>query len=122
MKFLLQLLISWKHSSLGTRIFTWRNGNLVGSDETGNKFYQSKAGKRWVIYADEVEASKISPDWHGWLHYTFDENPAENPLPKKAWEKPHKENLSGTADAYHPPGSILSPQPKPQQDYEAWQP
>ncbi len=122
MKFLLQLLIWWKGQSLGTRLFTWRKGEFVGEDSEGNKFYQSKSGKRWVIFADEIEASKISPEWHGWLHHTFDECPATTPLPRKAWEKPHHENLSGTAMAYHPPGSLMSASPKPVRDYEAWQP
>lgn len=122
MKFLLQLLIWWKGQSIGTRIFTWRNGALIGKDNHGNKFYQSDAGKRWVIFADEIEASKISPDWHGWLHHTFDENPGTKPLPHKPWEHAHVENQSGTVNAYHPPGSILSSQPKPVSDYEAWQP
>ncbi len=122
MKFLLQLLIWWKGQSLGTRLFTWRKGELVGEDDQGNKFYQSKAGKRWVIFADEIEASKISPDWHGWLHHTFDENPATAPLAHKPWEKPYIENQTGTVNAYHPPGSLLKPDPKPMRDYEAWQP
>ena len=122
MKFLLQLLIWWKGQSLGTRIFTWRKGTKVGSDDQGNEYYESKSGKRWVIFADEIEASKISPDWHGWLHHTFNECPATTPLAHKSWEKPHIENQSGTVNAYHPPGSIFSPQPKPVRDYEAWQP
>lgn len=122
MKFLLQLLIWWKGQSLGTRIFTWRKGAKVGSDDQGNVYYESKAGKRWVIFAGEIEASKISADWHGWLHHTFDECPGSTELAHKTWEIPHIENQSGTVNAYHPPGSILSPQPAPVGDYEAWRP
>jgi len=33
-------------------------GKFVGSDSTGNKYYESKAGKRWVIYSGEIDASK----------------------------------------------------------------
>ena len=69
-----------------------------------------------------MEASRVSPDWHGWLHYTFDEPPSERPLPHKAWEKPHIENLTGTALAYAPPGSIRREQPAERRDYEAWSP
>ena len=30
--------------SLGTKIYTWFKGNLVGSDELGNKYYCSSKG------------------------------------------------------------------------------
>jgi NADH:ubiquinone oxidoreductase subunit len=45
-------------------------------------------------------------------------------LPRKAWEKDHKPNLTGTDDAYHPPGSVVTPAMRPRVagDYEAWQP
>jgi NADH:ubiquinone oxidoreductase subunit len=39
----------------------------------GNVFYQTRDSKRrWVIYNGEMEASRVSPDWHGWLHFTWD--------------------------------------------------
>ncbi len=122
MKLLMQMLIWWRGQSVGTRIFTWRNGELVGTDADSNKFYQSSAGKRWVIYSGEIEASKISPDWHGWLHHTFDECPGETPLKHKSWEKSHIENLSGTGNGYRPAGSLFATNPKSVSDYEAWQP
>jgi NADH:ubiquinone oxidoreductase subunit len=60
-------------------------------------FYQTRDGKRrWVIYNGEMEASRVSPDWHGWLHFTWDEPPTKAPLKHKPWEKPHQENLTGT--------------------------
>ena len=121
MKFILQLLTWWNGQSLGTRLFTWRKGKLVGEDALGNKYYTHKA-KRWVIYNGPIEGSRVSPEWHGWLHHTFDNCPAENPLPHKKWEKPHLENQTGSAAAYHPVGSILSPQPAKRSDYDAWQP
>jgi NADH:ubiquinone oxidoreductase subunit len=34
-------------------------GKFVGKDSFGNKYYESKNGKRWVIYSDEIDASKI---------------------------------------------------------------
>ncbi len=123
MKFLLQMLTWWNNQSLGTQLFTWRNGVLVGEDDQGNKFYTDKAGeKRWVIFNGEIEASRIEPDWHGWLHHTFDNTPVKDPLKHKAWEKPHHENLTGTDAAYHPPGSMFAPKPAVMQDYESWQP
>ncbi|MDD7971424.1 NADH:ubiquinone oxidoreductase subunit NDUFA12 [Roseinatronobacter alkalisoli] len=123
MKFLLRFVTWWNYSTLNTAFFTWRNGVKVGEDEQGNVFYRSHDGKkRWVMYNGESEASRIAPDWHGWLHHTWDELPDERPLVRKDWEKPHQENLTGTALAYAPKGSIRQAQPKARTDYEAWTP
>ncbi len=117
-------LLTWYHgSTLGTRLFTWRRGVRVGEDDQGNVFYETRDGKRrWVVYADAPEASRIPPQWHGWLHFTWAEPPSKAPLKHKVWEKPHRENLTGTGLAYAPAGSIRRAAPKPRSDYEAWQP
>jgi NADH:ubiquinone oxidoreductase subunit len=120
-----QIFTWWRGQTIGTRVFTSRHGRKVGQDEQGNVFYQTGDGKRrWVIYNGEVEASRISPDWHGWLHHTYDEPPGEGGLPRRAWEKDHRPNLTGTPGAYRPPGSILTPEKRPRvgSDYEAWSP
>ncbi|MCC5991886.1 MAG: NADH:ubiquinone oxidoreductase subunit NDUFA12 [Rhodobacteraceae bacterium] len=123
MKFLLRFLTWWNYSTLNTAFFTWRNGVRVGEDDQGNVFYRSRDGKkRWVIYNGESEASRIAPDWHGWLHHTWDEPPSDKPLVHKDWEKPHQENLTGTMLAYAPQGSIRRKNPEPRRDYEAWTP
>ncbi|MBN2760475.1 MAG: NADH:ubiquinone oxidoreductase subunit NDUFA12 [Rhodobacteraceae bacterium] len=123
MKFLLRFLTWWNISTLNTAFFTWRKGVKVGEDDQGNIFYQTRdKKKRWVIFNGESEASRISPDWHGWLHHTWDEPPTDKPLAHKAWEKPHQENLTGTALAYAPAGSIRRAQPTERRDYEAWSP
>ena len=123
MKFLLRLLTWWNGQTLGTQLFTARKGVKVGEDAEGNCFYETRDGKRrWVIYNGECEASRISPDWHGWLHFTWDEPPTKAALPRKSWEKPHQENLTGTALAYAPAGSIRRPDPVERRDYEAWSP
>jgi NADH:ubiquinone oxidoreductase subunit len=123
MKSLLQLITWWNAETLGMRLWTNRHGQKVGEDDAGNIFYQSKDGKRrWVIYNGEVEASRVSPDWHGWLHFTWAEAPTDKPLPHKAWEKPHEENLTGTPLAYAPAGSLRRAKPVARADYEAWQP
>ena len=120
---LLRLLTWWNDSTLGTWLYTRRHGVRVGEDDQGNVFYQSRDGKRrWVIYNGETEASRITPDWHGWLHHTWDTPPTEAPLARKPWEKPHQENLTGTPLAYAPPGSLRRPAPAERRDYEAWQP
>ena len=120
---ILRPFIWWDGQTLNTQFWTWRKGVKVGDDEAGNVFYETRDGKRrWVIYNGEAEASRVSPDWHGWLHHTFDQPPTKAALPHKAWEKPHQENLTGTSAAYAPPGSIRRPDPAPRSDYEAWQP
>lgn len=119
-----RLFTWWNGQTLGTQIFTWRQGRRVGEDEQGNIYYQNADGsRRWVIYDGEAEASRVPPDWHGWLHHTYDTPPTEAPLPRKAWEKPHLPNLSGSEAAYVPPGSLRAPAgPVERRDYEAWTP
>ena len=62
--------------TIGTWLFTKMRGELVGTDAEGNRYFQDKriiAGrrrKRWVMYNGVAEASRVPPDWHGWLHYT----------------------------------------------------
>ena len=120
---LLRAVTWWNGATLNTRLYTMRKGVKVGEDEQGNVFYRSVDGKRrWVIFNGEIEASRISPDWHGWLHHTFKDAPSDKPLAHKAWEKPHQENLTGSALAYAPAGSIRRARPEERADYEAWSP
>ncbi|MCB1332507.1 MAG: NADH:ubiquinone oxidoreductase subunit NDUFA12 [Roseivivax sp.] len=113
----------WNGATLNTQIYTRRKGQKVGEDEQGNVFYQTADGKRrWVIFNGETEASRVSADWHGWLHHTFQEPPTKAPMAHKSWEKPHLENLTGTTLAYAPAGSIRRQVPAERRDYEAWQP
>ncbi len=120
---LLRSVTWWNSQTLNTQLFTWRKGVPVGEDDQGNKFYETRDGKRrWVIFNGECEASRVSPDWHGWLHHTFDERPTKSPLAHNSWEKSHQENLTGTEQAYAPAGSIRRVNPAEHRDYEAWQP
>jgi len=123
MGFVLKLVTWWNGQTFGTQLFTWRNGKSVGTDAEGNLYYQTVDGKRrWVIFNGETEASRVSPEWHGWLHHTWDEPPTALALPRKVWEKPHLPNLTGTARAFAPQGSIRRAQPETPSDYEAWTP
>lgn len=118
-----QIFTWWNGQTVGTRLFTWRKGTKVGEDAEGNQFFSANGGaKRWVIFNGEAEASRISPDWHGWLHHTFDAPPTEAPLPRKDWEKPHVPNMTGTDGAYRPAGSISHAAPADRSDYEPWVP
>lgn len=120
---LLRSVTWWNGATLNTLIYTARKGKKVGEDAQGNVFYQSHDGKRrWVIFNGEAEASRVDADWHGWLHHTYDDLPSDKPLKHKAWEKPHQENLTGTALAYAPAGSLRRAEPTDRRDYEAWSP
>jgi NADH:ubiquinone oxidoreductase subunit len=125
MSFLLRALTWWHDSTLGTALLTRRRGVKVGTDSQGNVYYRDRAeDRRWVIYNGEVEATRIPPEWHAWLHGLTDEPPSVAPLPVQPWEKPHLPNLSGTPEAYHPLGSLEAGgvRAKATGDYEAWRP
>lgn len=125
MSILREIFTWWNGQTMGTRLFTNRHGVFVGEDAQGNRFYRTKDdSRRWVIYDGEAEASRISPDWHGWLHRTWETPPTERPLKRQPWEKGHLPNLTGTEGAYRPPGSILTPETRPRNasDYDAWSP
>jgi len=125
MSFFSRLFVWWENATPGTLLMTRLHGVPVGGDEFGNRYYQSKDGKRrWMIYAGTVEASRVPPDWHGWLHHTFALPPTEDPPKRKAWELDHQPNLTGTEGAWHPDGSLWSDGRRPPAtgDYEAWRP
>ena len=114
--------------SLTTRLFTFLRGRAVGRDTVGNRYFEEKRPRpglrqrRWVMYPGVVEASTVPPEWHAWLHYTTDA-----PLPdvvRKAWQKPHEPNLTGTPFGYRPPGSDYrgGTRAPATGDYESWTP
>ncbi len=128
-----KLFTWWNGATIGTLFTIAKHGRFVGEDEQGNKYYEAKTDKgsydvgrkrRWVTYNGYAEASKVSPDWHGWLHYTFDEPPTIEPLLRRKWEKDHLPNLTGTPYAWRPQGSLErgGERPAATGDYEAWKP
>ena len=80
--------------------------------------------RRWVIYNGTAEASRIPPEWHGWMHHTVDVPPTEDNYKSREWEKPHVPNMTGTPQAYRPSGSTLASgrRPKATGDYQPWTP
>lgn len=103
----------------------------VGQDSGGNTYYRAKARKgykherRWVIYEGVAEASKVPPEWHGWLHHQTDVVPSDGSNSfRRPWQKPHQQNMTGTTGAYRPPGHILEggKRDKATGDYESWTP
>jgi len=69
-QFLKQIFTWWHKQTFGTFIYTFFTGKLVGKDKFGNKYYSNVNGKRWVIYDNYIESSKIPPEWHAWIHFT----------------------------------------------------
>ena len=92
----------WNRYTLSTKLKTIFFGRFVGSDTFGNKYYESKSGKRWVIYSGEIDASKIPVEWYSWIHFTQNKIEKNHNLEKYKWQKPHKPNLTGTDSAYYP--------------------
>jgi NADH:ubiquinone oxidoreductase subunit len=120
---MLRAVTWWNGQTLNTQLWTWRKGVEVGRDDAGSIYYTNAAKtRRWVIFNGEAEASRTPPEWHGWLHHTWDEPPTVRPLTHQPWEQPHVMNLTGTPLAYAPPGSIRRVAPVARKDYEAWNP
>jgi NADH:ubiquinone oxidoreductase subunit len=115
--------------SFGTWLFTRLHGELVGTDSFGHRYFVDRRNKgkkrerRWVLYKGAPEASKVPPEWHAWLHSNLAQPPVESGKPK-AWQKPHLPNLTGTDQAYLPPGHTLmgGNRSKATGDYEPWTP
>ena len=122
----------WNGATLGIHFTILRRGLLVGRDDYGNTYYEAKDAsdsydgrkRRWVTFTGYAEASKVPPEWHGWLHHTFVEPPTTAPLPRRIWEKDHRPNLTGTIHAYKPKGAISrgGERQRATGDYEAWKP
>jgi NADH:ubiquinone oxidoreductase subunit len=115
-----------------TLLRTWLRGELVGKDEHGNRYYRERRRRgsswrqerRWVVFGGPAEPTDVPPGWVGWLHKRIELPPSEVALPAPRWEQERLPNLTGTDQAYLPPGAIQrGGQRAPSTgDYEAWRP
>lgn len=122
----------WNGATLGTLLTVKTRGVLVGTDGYGNRYFEAKTNRdsydgrkrRWVLYEGYADASKVPPEWFGWLRHTIEATPIDSPLPGQAWGREHMPNMSGTPLAWRPPGSIARGGERPRAigDYEAWKP
>ena len=117
--FIKSIFTWWNRQTIGTFFYTLISGKFIGEDKFGNKYYSNSKGKRWVIYENKVESTKIPPEWHLWIHFLVNKAPDEN-ISKFEWQKTHQENLTGTAKAYKPEGSLKNNQRKNMKKYETW--
>ena len=117
--FLKQIFTWWHRQNVGTFIYTLFVGKFIGSDQFGNKYYSNSKGKRWVIYNNYIESTKIPPEWHLWIHHLTLNRPSDE---KKnfSWQKEYEENLTGTVRAYKPEGSLTKNIKKNIKKYETW--
>lgn len=131
--FLIQIFTWWNGATVGTRFMTWRKGERVGEDEFGNVYYRTRGGvkdkalgfeRRWVIYNGEAEGSRVPPGWNGWMQHRTDTPPTKEDYKPREWQKPHLPNMTGTPDAWRPPGSAMTTGERPRAtgDYTAWTP
>ncbi|KAF9422031.1 hypothetical protein HW555_002251, partial [Spodoptera exigua] len=93
-------------------------GTYVGCDANGNKYFTNcnyMIGRsRWVEFNNnykwDYDATQITSEWFGWLHYKTDKLPCEDCAKRAlhgccsahAWLQPFTENLTSTEEAYYP--------------------
>ena len=113
-----KIIFTWWHKqTLTTFLKTLFTGIYVGKDEFGNKYYKNKKDERWVIYSNDIEATKITSDWYLWMHHTIDKIPVEKEKKKYVWQKNHKENKTGTKESHKP---VRIRKNNVQKKYETW--
>ncbi len=133
-----KLFTWWDGPTLGTQLWAGRQrGEHVGTDAQGNRYYRkARGGKaaptgsytqremRWVMYDGVNDASRVPPEWHGWLHGSFDDVPESHLPPARIWEVDYTPNATGTPQAYLPQGALErgGKRARADGDYEAWSP
>ena len=101
--FIKEIFTWWNRQTLGTRLQTFFFGKFVGQDEFGNKYYENKKRKkRWVIYKNEIEATKIPVEWYSWMHSIKNKVEDTHEFKKFYWQKKHLSYQTGTDKAYNP--------------------
>jgi NADH:ubiquinone oxidoreductase subunit len=114
----------WDGATIGTALYSALKGSKVGEDHQGNRYFEGRDGRRWVIYQGANDASRVPAEWHGWLHHTIDGPPESHLPPPRIWEADFTPNLTGTDQAYRPAGALESGGKRAMAtgDYEAWTP
>ena len=118
----------WEGATLGTSIGLIGT-KTIGKDALGNVYREGKPLpdgrlRRYVVYAGSNDASRVPPEWHGWLHHQIDTAPDMSLPPPRRWEKEAKPNQTGTSAAYRPAGALEAGGVRAAAtgDYEAWSP
>ena len=130
--FLLKLFTWWNGQTFGTQLWTWRFGELVGTDEQGNHYFRTKGRKidptlgferRWVIYHGMRRRPPCRrPGMVGCI------TPSMWRRPKRLTPRAMAEAASARPDRYtgrlsaHRFDACARPSPKATGDYQAWTP
>lgn len=119
----------WNGASWTTILYGLRGMAQVGEDTLGNLYYQGGKDvngipRRYVIYKGANDASRVPPEWFGWLHHQVDDVPDKALPPVRRWEKPAVPNMTGTSLAYRPAGALEKGGKRAAAtgDYEPWSP
>ncbi len=124
----------WDGATIGTSLYSAKNGEHVGTDAQGNRYYRAKKParsdsfgnreRRWVIYEGANDSSRVPAEWHGWLHNSYDGVPESHLPPARIWEVDYTPNATGTPEAYRPSGALErgGRRAPATGDYEAWSP
>ncbi len=100
------------------KIYLFLFATKVGEDEYGNSFFELKRKdylgrkKRYCLYNGVVEASKISPEWHPFMHYQIDVDEVKKTFKQYKWQKPATPITTLSKDKYLPKNHILNAQKK----------
>jgi len=112
-----QIFTWWHKQTFGTFLKTLFYGILVGKDSFGNRYYKNKKDERWIVYQDNIEASKITSEWFLWMHHTI-KKPHKRKKKKYLWQKEHLENQTGTNNSYKP--NFISKLNNTKKKYDTW--
>ena len=125
----------WDGATIGTLLNSGLTGERGGPHPPRHPFYRAQkrhppgrafAGRerRWVIYNGANDASRVPPEWHGWIHGTFDGVPESYLPPARIFEVDYTPNATGTPEAYRPQGALErgGKRARATGDYEAWSP
>ena len=108
---------------------------LVGRDGFGNSCFEKVDAQsnrnRWVVFAGSAHhygnqnPTVVPPEWHGWLHYTTDENPVNSPdgFKQPQYHLEAKIHPSFGGVKYQPKGARGTlPRQRNWRKYEPWTP
>lgn len=108
---------------LGLKLYVRFFCKIVGNDQYGNIYYETKKAKnywgnqrRLCIFKGTPEASKIPAEWYTWIH-----NLTDKPIPTATypWILPHLSTLTRSIFRYTPNAWLLSRRNKSKADSNA---
>lgn len=89
-------------------IFLKFKGKFVGEDEYGNKYYETNQRdylnrkKRYCLFNGRVEATKIPPEWHCFMHYQIPKESVILDTKQYKWQKRFLPDLTLSSIKYLP--------------------